>query len=418
MARIALAFVALLGLLAPLPAQDDLRDRITRRDGREITGRVVEPFATGELTIVQGGKRVRIARADVAQMDLVGDRIKAFCERRVRQQDSPKAQAFLRDQAIAQSLPGLARLQALWQVLQDDSNEAAHTFLGHQKGAKGWLWEHDGKRYAKEQLELVLAKQPMTLVGERFQLRCAADLKTNVAALLDLEQLGVAWFDLFGKDLGLREVLKPIAVVAWKNGDDFPKWGFRPVPYFVPAPHGDEVRTFYFGPNPTRPERWFFVATQGLLYHTLIGEVNRQNDRDRVCPWLEIGLGMWMEHAMQGPAGFAAPGPQRAQDVQALQASGRGYRLTHLLHLPMYGSFYLTDDTATAINWSAALMFVSWLLQADNLPKTREPFLQFVRAALRDRKGDSSSAFDQLLGRRIEEMDEPWRQWLAKTAGY
>ena len=63
-------------------------------------------------------------------------------------------------------------------------------------------------------------------------------------------------------------------------------------------------------------------------------------------------------------------------------------------------------------------MFVSWLLQADNLPKTREPFLQFVRAALRDRKGDSSSAFDQLLGRRIEEMDEPWRQWLAKTAGY
>lgn len=418
MVHTAWAFAAALGLLVLLPAQDDLRDRVTRRDGREVTGRVVEPFAEGELVVLQGGKRVRVDRKDVAQLDLVGDRIKAFCDRRVRQKDSRKAQQFLVDEAHRRGLPGLARLQALWLVLQDDGDEKAHEFLGHVRGPKGWLWEHEGKRLTKEQYDAALQKQPVVLVGERFQLRCDVDLKTNVNALLDLEQLGAVWFDQFGKELGLREVLQPIEMVAFRNGEVFPKWGFRPLPYFVPAPHGDQGRTFYFGPSPTRPERLFFVGMQGLLYHTMIGEVGRESDRDRVCAWLEIGLGMWMEHTMQGPAGFAAPGPLRAQDVQALQALGRGYRLTHLLHLPMYGSFYLTDDTATAVNWSAATMFVAWLLEKDNKPATRAPFLRFVQAALRERKGDSSSLFDKVMGQRVEDLDEPWREWLAKTAGY
>ena len=63
-------------------------------------------------------------------------------------------------------------------------------------------------------------------------------------------------------------------------------------------------------------------------------------------------------------------------------------------------------------------MFVAWLLAKDNQPATRGPFLQFVRQALGERKGDSSSLFDKVMGRRVEELDEPWREWLAKTAGY
>lgn len=416
MGRATLLFV-LCSCATVLHAQDDLRDKVTRRDGREVAGRVLDPFAEGEITVMQGGKRVRVEKKDVAQLDLVRDRIKAFCERRVRLKDNKKAQQLLVGDAHAQGLPRLARLQALWLVLQDDGDEKAHEYLGHTKGAKGWLWELDGKRVTKEQYEAALLKQPVVLTGERFALRCDVDLATNVNALLDLEQLAVAWFDQFGADLGLREVLEPIQVVAFRNADVFPKWGFRPLPYYVPHPHGDQARTFYAGPKPERPERLFFVGTEALLYHTMIGEIDRTNDRDRVCAWLEVGFGMWMESTMQGPAGFAAPGPRRAQDVLAQQAMSRGYRLTHLLHLPMYGSFYLTDDTATAVNWSAAAMFVAWLLEKDNQPPTRAPFLQYAIAALRDKKGDSSSLFDKLMGRAIEDLDEPWRQWLAKTSG-
>ena len=55
-----------------------------------------------------------------------------------------------------------------------------------------------------------------------------------------------------------------------------------------------------------------------------------------------------MEHSMHGPAGFAALGELDSKDLQALQALGRSHRITHLLHLPMYGSFYLADTTETA----------------------------------------------------------------------
>ncbi len=421
MAALARGFgVSLLSLLLVhgATAQDDLRDKVLRRDGRELTGRVVEPYGDGELTLLQGGKRVRIERKDVVGLEVVADHVKRFCDRRARLKDNKKAQRILLDDALAHGLLGLARLQAMWLVLQDDDDEKAHEYLGHIKGPKGWLWDLDGKRLTKEQYAAALHKQQILLTGERFALRCDVDLATNLNALFDLEQLGVAWFDQFGKDLGLREVLQPIQVVAFRSAEGFPKWGFRPLPYFVPPPHGDQARTFYAGPQPQRPEKLFFVGTEALLYHTLIGEADKQNDRDRVCPWLEIGLGMWMEQTMQGTPGFATPGPLRAADVQAMQALGRGYRLTHLLHLPMYGSFYLTDDSATATNWSAAAMFTAWLLQKDNQPDTRKPFLEFAIAALRDKKGDSSSEFDRMMGRRVEDLDEPWRLWLAKTAGY
>lgn len=413
-----LATLVSLAAAATTTAQDDLRDKVTRTDGKVLTGRVQNPFATDELVVLQGGKRARLPRTDVQKLDLVADRVREFCERRVRLRASPKAQWFLVDWAASQELPGLARLQAMWLVLVDDNNEAAHQFLGHKKSPRGWLWEHDGKHLTKEQLEAAMQREPITLVGERFSLRCDADLQTNVAALLDLEHLAVTWQKQFGEALQLQEVLQPMAIETHRNADAFPKWGFRPMPYYVPPPHGDIGRTFYSGPAPQRPQRLFFVGTQALLYHTLIGEVSRASDRDRVCAWLEIGLGMYLENVMQGEAGFAAPGELRAQDLQALTALGRTYRISTLLHVPMYGGFYLNDDAPTAVNWSAATMFVAWLLEPDNQPKTREAFLRFVRKALGEKKGDSSSLFDQTMGQRVEDLDDPWRAWLQKKAGY
>ncbi|MEO6595433.1 MAG: hypothetical protein ABIP94_11835 [Planctomycetota bacterium] len=403
---------------ASLLAQDDLRDRITRTDGKVLTGRVQNPHANDELLLMQGGKRVRVPRAEVTATDLVGDRVREFCERRVKLRESPKGQRYLVEWAVSKELPGLARLQAMWLVLEDDGNVEAHEFLGHKKSAKGWLWQHEGRSLTKEQLELALAKDPMVLEGERFALRFDADLRTNIAALFDLEHTGVVWHHRFGKALQLREDVRPMRIVAHRNVDGFLKWGFRPLPWYEPPPHGDVGRTFYAGQATERPEKLFFVGMQALLYHSLIGEADRHDDRDRVCAWLEVGLGMYLQQTMQGPPGFAAPGELRSQDLQALTALGRGYRLTHLLHLPMYGGFYLMDDTATAINWSASAMFVAWLLDEKNPLKTREKFLVFVREALGERKGDSSSAFDKAMGTRVEELDEPWREWLAKVAGY
>jgi hypothetical protein len=412
----ALLLITTLAICAAAAAQDDLRDRVTMADGKVLGGRVENPHEAAEWTLLQGGKRLRLQRSEVAESDLVADRIREFCERRVRLRDSAKAQAWLVDWAASRQLPGLARAQAMWLALSAD-DDAAHEFLGHQRGPKGWTWPHEGKRLTLQQLEQALLRSPLTIAGERFAVRCDGDLARATAALLDLEHLGVVWHARFGRDLQLHESLQPILVEVRDSVEDFPKWGFRPIPWYEPPPHGDVARTFCTGIRAPRPERLFFVGTQGLLYRTLIGEVNRQDQRDRVCAWLEIGLGMYMESLMQGDAGFAAPGPLRAQHTQSMTALGRSYRLSQLLHLPMYGAFYLMDDTPTAINWSASTMFVAWLLEPDNQPKTRDNFLRYVRESLGGKKGDSSSLFDEVMGVRIEDLDEPWRQWLSKTAG-
>ncbi len=226
------------------------------------------------------------------------------------------------------------------------------------------------------------------------------------------------FYERFAEDLQLEQTLRPIRVVISGSAGSFEKWGFRPVPYYVPPPHSDEARTFYSGLSPTRPNKLFFVGMQGLLYRSLIGEVGQQSsDRDRMVPWLEVGIGMYMEHTMQGPAGFATTGRMSGMDLQALRAASRNFRVSSILHLPMYGGYYLMDDTATAIHWSASAMFVTWLLQDDNKPPTRAAFFNYVRQALGERKGDSSSLFDRAMGQRAEEMEEPWSQWLANKAG-
>jgi|GEM_PF-4009196 len=409
--------LALLSLTSTALAQDDLRDRITLVNGRVLQGRVATPYALDELLVLTGGKRTRVDRAKVQRADTVASDVAAFFKRRHQYQRSPRALQYLVDWAAKEELPGLARLQAMELVLQNDRDAEMHGFLGNRQRKQKWQWRRDGKWRTREQLEASLTERPIRLTGERFAITCDAALLTNVRALLDLEYLAVAWFEEFGRDLELREVLEPIEVRTFRNAEVFPKWGYRPRPYFEPPPHSDIGRTFYSGPAPTRPDALFFVGVQGLLYRSMIGEVDPRDSRDRVCAWLEVGLGMHLQQRMQGPAGFAQFMKSQQPDLIALRALGRGYRLTHLIHLPMYASFYLTDDTVTATNWAAAEMFATWLLDKNNPKQLRGPFLSYIRAALRERQGDSSTTFDRLIGTPIEQLEEPWLAWLNDVAG-
>lgn len=410
------ALTAATALLAGLPAQDDLRDVVRTRDGREVRGRVATPFADDEVLLLQGGKRVRIPRAEITALDTVNDRLFQFLDRRAAS-ENPRLGWFLVEWAASRELTAMARLQAFDLVLRDDDHEPAHLFLGHRQTSKGWLWELDGRWLTREQFLQQWGSKRAELRSEHFAIRADGGFAQTVAALIDLESLYQWWFTTFGKALGLREVMRPMVIETWRNPESFPKWGFRVVPFHVPDPHGDTGRTFY-ATNPDRPRLLFFLGTQGILYHALAQNPRMQDDRDRICPWLEIGLGMVAESVLQGPAGRARPGSQRHLDLQAMNALGRDYRLTHLLHLPMYGGFYLMDDTPTATNWSAAQTLVAYLLDPGTQPPTREAFVDYVRQVFAERKGDSSTAFDKAIGRRIEDIEPDLVRWLNKQAGF
>jgi hypothetical protein len=87
-----------------------------------------------------------------------------------------------------------------------------------------------------------------------------------------------------------------------------------------------------------------------------------------------------------------------------------------MLHEPMFGGYYLTDDSRTQTNWAVASMFAHWLMQADNVPPTRDRFLAYVRIALGEKRGDSSTAWDGAMKQRITEFAMPFREWLRTRA--
>ena len=394
----------------------DLRDVVTLKDGKEHCGRVVNPFTPGPLVVAQGRKRIRVDRAEVASTDTVSARLAEFFRTRQKLHTKPAAQPMLFDWAKSRGLDRVATLHAMADCLASDDS-FGHEALGHQKKGGTWLWPHAAKQLPLEQLENALADEPMTLVGERFSVRVDGNLRAGVHALLDLERMGVHMTAEFGEALALLDAQEPVLVDIRSDLGKFQKWGFRPAAWFEPQPHGDIARTLYPSPMQARPQRLFFVGAHGLLYRALIGETNSRDDRDRVCAWLEVGLSMQMETAMQGDAGWAEPAPVRSLDLWAAQTLGGDLDLSRLSHQPMFGGFYLLDDAETRSRWALATTFVQWLLSDDNVPATRARFLSYVRLSLGDRRGDSSTAWDGAMGKKIDEFREPFRAWLKNAGG-
>ncbi len=410
--------MAMAGLCAGLAvAQDvDLRDVVTQKNGTELHGRVVNPFTPGPLVLAQGRKRVRIDREQIATTDAVSDRLAEFFRRRQKLFDKPSAQPMLFEWAESRGLSRIATLHAMASCLAA-SDSFGHEALGHQKKDGVWLWPHDGRRLPLEQLEQALANEPLTLTGERFAVRIDGNLRAGVHALLDLERMGVHMMAEFGEALALQDAQEPVLVDVRSNLGKFQKWGFRPAAWFEPPPHGDVARTYYPSLMQARPQRLFFVGAHGLLYHALIGETNSRDDRDRISAWLEIGLSMQMETAMQGDAGWAEPASVRSLNLWATQTLAGDLDLTRLSHQPMFGGFYLLDDAETQANWALATTFVHWLLLVDNVPATRARFVSYVRHALGELRGDSSTAWNGTMGKQIEGFREPFQEWLKKARG-
>src|SRR5262245_42553363 len=157
-------------LAAVAPGQDDMRDVVHLKNGKEVRGRIAQPFAPGELLLVQGGKRVRVPRADIGTIEPVADTIREFLDRRHRLAGNPRAQWILVEWATARSLVNFARLQAMQLALESD-DERAHAHLGHRQRNKQWLWDHDGKWLTKDQLLTAIVRDQVVLPGERFRVR-------------------------------------------------------------------------------------------------------------------------------------------------------------------------------------------------------------------------------------------------------
>ncbi len=407
-----------LTLLASATGQDDLRDRVEQTRGKDVVGRVAEAFGEEEILVQRGGKRIRVPRERVKAVHLLRDKLEEFNARSLTAADNPKMNWMLAEWADAEELPKLAAVQAHRVLLLEPDHREAHERLGHREHKQhGWLWPEGSRWLPRDEFVKHHSEwgRAFTLESETFRVQTNAGLDVAVYALLDLERLHTALFTEFGAKLGLREVLEPIELQVHSTAEAFPSWGFAKIPYYVPPPHGDFGATWAEGIGP-RPHRLFEVGTQALLHRCLARGAGMQTSQHRLNATAELGFARWMETRWSGPAGRAEIGPWTIDMVTVdLARSARKYGVENLLHLGIRDHFYggpFSEQVDVGTHWAAAHAFVAYLLDEHTDPDRSQQFFAWLKLALAEGKGDSSSVFDDAFGIDVEELEGPFEQWL------
>lgn len=411
---LALAFFA-----SGAAAQDDLRDVVRLVDGRELTGRVFSRLDGDEIVLQQGRARQRLARAQVASMDTVRERV-ADCLRRFDQlPDHAQHLWYLVGYAQSRQLPDLARLLAIDLVLRHPDHEPAREFLGHRRRGKDWLWPDADQWRTLPDLERQHAEwgHAFGLDSEHFRVRTDASLRRAVDTLFDLERVYVWWMARFGEGLHLYELRGDRVVFeVWRERGSFPRLNKHEHPYFLHRIEDTQppLGRTYFDGTAGRATRLTEVAVQALLYRTLADDPGLRSAH-RFCGWGEVGLARFAEHCLAGPPGRLQPVDWRLPLPEAaLVTADPERRLVNLTHRSTRQlHFTVTDEVAT--DWATVHLFVTYLLTSDSSNALAQGFLDYLRAAIRGAKGDSSSEFDRALGRKVETFEAPLRAWVQQA---
>jgi hypothetical protein len=403
----AAACVALLG--PSVVAQADLRDRVTLRNGKEIRGRVLSPFGPERILLVQGGQRRRYPHVMVRDVHTVNDDVRTFFEFRKQHGKDPKRAWYLVEWAASKKLDGIARLQALSVVLADPKHEKAHAFLGHRKRRGEWLWPVAKKHRSFADFEKFHGKwsKSLALTGEHFRVKTNAGVAKAVEMLFDLERLYLFWMDEIGEPLRMNEAVEPIDVHVWGSQFRFPRISAVHLPYYDVK---NENAATFFRADGKRPEQLFAVATQAMIYATLVD--NRAvHDRSHVCAWAEVGLGLWIESKFDGKPGHAEPLKKARFDPLVASSVFRTRpRLNRVIHL--HYELYYELSRMTSIRWGATEALAHYLMSEKPDPKIRERFMDYLHRVFRKGLGDSSSAFDKAMGEKVESLQPKFMRWL------
>ena len=387
----------------------DHRDRVTLQNGKELRGRVLNPYWREELILMDGGQRTRVPRKQVRDVHTIHDDLRQFYKYRAAVGKNPKRAWILVEWADSVNLPGMARLQALSIVLADPKSVPARKFLGHKLRKKEWLWPVDGRYRKRADFDSHHAKwgKALELTGEHFRVKTNAGVARAVEMLFDLERLYLFWMDTFGAALDMREALEPIDMHAWASMFKFPKISALQLPYYH---MGNEIGMTFFRPDAKRPEQLFAIATEAMIYGTLV-DSRAVHARAHVCAWAEVGLGLWVQSGFGGDPGLAAPlGKPRLDPLTASTVFRSRPRLNRVIHL--HYELYFEMSRRVAIRWGATETLVHYLMSTKPDPKIRERFLGYLHRVFRKGLGDSSTAFDKAMGEKIESMQPKFQRWL------
>lgn len=449
----AFALTALLTCAADAAAafqirQDDARERLLLTDGEEVFGRLLwRHDPDGEVHwMLPNGRRDEFDVEDVLQIDTLNDKIAAFLAVRTPRASLDDAWALVQ-WARDEGLDGLARAQAYHLLTRDPQHALAHEFLGHVKRGESWRWREaggdrllDAEAWAQHHRD---TGHMLVLHSVHWELQTTADLTHAVDMLFDLEKLYVEFHAEFGSLGGLRpqEVVKRQMVVrVYRDSERFPGMTSAKIPYYLPgltlspsdvpgAGSGNVVQTYY-GERGNFPRKFFELASQQALYTCVLGESQTVSGGGfyRESAWLEVGFGNWFGRQFVGRPGYVERrafelDPEHAELARARVDSPSlrraRFELTNLIGLN-YEFFLQNEDEERRAIEARANTFFAFLFDENTRftegkregQRTRPALLAYMRDVYLANKGGSSSALDDALGMKIEQLEEPWKQWL------
>lgn len=432
--------------------EDDLRDRVVLRDGRELRGRVLQRH--GEAVVLyEGTRRTEVPREEVAELHTVRDAVDRFLAGHSPglTVDEEWARVAL---ATDLELPEMATLQA-WRVLTlDPQHEGANELLGHPRIKGEYRWLH-GRRRRKDRVtpeefaeRIRDWKQRLVLESEHYRIETDTSLPQAISVLFDLELAYLYWLEDFGEELEAGEdVVKAdhkMTVWVFQEAEDD---GFKQYlnserePFYDPSmdtfteqSNPNLLLTYYSETSGERPEQLFELAVQQLMYSLLV--LSRRDgwipNQQYTIPahWAELGFGYWYGRQLGGRAGHARRQPfvaeartRRLANVRLLTgplSNGNARReMTNLIGLERRYYYILGDDEVSQIYRAKARSFFRFLIEQDPevvlnhrvVGSGREGLMRYLREVYITPTSHSTSAFDDALGGKVELLYEPWVRW-------
>lgn len=424
---------------------DDERDLVVDKKGNEVRGRVIRRYGEEGVLVLQGGSSKLVKKEEVARIETTRDRLATFLAER-KAGLTVEQEWKLVARAGELKLPHLQRLQALHVLLRDPEHDAAHTFLGHERRNKRWRWVIGKHEAPKEELDKLIAKwsDRASLRSEHFVVETSTGLRNAVNLAFDLERLYVAWLAEFGELLDLaedvRDPLRVMTVLVYpsKYSEDFKDHlsalrepFYSAATNLVTSTGNPNLAITYYREGAEFPVDFFDIATQQLLYSTtVLGGVKGELppfDGQRMCHWIELGMGYWFGRQFGGKAGYCERQPFATDFALRKQAATKAHdgpldearnEVTNLIGMEME-QYHMANDLWELHRAKARTFFEYLMTERPRIEHKRGKFVDgfagivgYLREAYHTPRSHSSSAFDNALGGKVEVLEGPWKKWL------
>jgi hypothetical protein len=248
-------------------------------------------------------------------------------------------------------------------------------------------------------------KDAWSFATTHYRVRTNLDLTRATDMAFDLEGFYRVFFDAFGIELKLYEIVDPMSAQVHADKQSFPAVVSYRDAYFDPPSNTLLVDAA----NGFEPRVLFHEATHEILYNTA---ERTKNARGEIPAWLDEGLAEYMGCCMSGLDGHAlfVPGATAPGHFKVHAEARQPYDLARVLTFNS-GDFMATSRSD--LKYAEAYTLVHFLLNGDG-GRHKKGFLDFVRSAY---KGQSSSThFRDALGGNERELEQAWIAYVKKTA--